>query len=50
MMDRQERGDEVIDIPHPEFFYKDAIEHLIEAIFKLFENFGTVDLLTVIAN
>ncbi|MDC6351973.1 replicative DNA helicase [Zeaxanthinibacter sp. PT1] len=41
--------DEVIDILHPEVFYKDAHRHIYEAIFKLFESSEPVDLLTVSA-
>lgn len=39
--------DEIIDILHPEVFYKSAHQHIFEAIFKLFENSEPVDLLTV---
>ncbi len=39
--------DEVIDILHPEAFYKDAHKLIFEAIFTLFENSEPVDLLTV---
>lgn len=39
--------DEVIDILHPEVFYKDAHKHIYEAIVKLFENSEPIDLLTV---
>tara|TARA_R110000868_G_scaffold21640_3_gene89701 strand:- start:3269 stop:4819 length:1551 start_codon:yes stop_codon:yes gene_type:complete len=39
--------DEVIDILHPEVFYKDAHKFIFEAIFKLFETSEPVDLLTV---
>ena len=41
--------DEVIDILHPEVFYKPAHQHIFEAIFNLFENSQPVDLLTVSA-
>ncbi|TDQ30933.1 replicative DNA helicase [Zeaxanthinibacter enoshimensis] len=41
--------DEVIDILHPDVFYKDAHRHIYEAIFKLFESSEPVDLLTVSA-
>jgi replicative DNA helicase len=41
--------DEVIDILHPEVFYKDAHKHIYEAIVKLFENSEPIDLLTVSA-
>jgi replicative DNA helicase len=39
--------DEVIDILHPDVFYKDAHKFIFEAIFKLFETSEPVDLLTV---
>ena len=39
--------DEVIDILHPEVFYKPAHQAIFEAIFNLFENSQPVDLLTV---
>lgn len=39
--------DEVIDILHPEVFYKQAHQHIFEAIHSLFENSEPVDLLTV---
>ncbi|NJW54206.1 replicative DNA helicase [Salinimicrobium oceani] len=39
--------DEIIDILHPDVFYKSAHQHIFEAIFKLFENSEPVDLLTV---
>lgn len=41
--------DEVIDILHPEVFYKPAHQFIFEAIFNLFENSQPVDLLTVSA-
>ncbi len=41
--------DEVIDILHPEVFYKPAHQYIFEAIFTLFENSQPVDLLTVSA-
>jgi len=41
--------DEVIDILHPEVFYKKAHQHVFEAIFTLFEKGEPVDLLTVSA-
>lgn len=41
--------DEVIDILHPEVFYKEAHKHIYEAIVKLFENSEPIDLLTVSA-
>ena len=36
--------DEVIDILHPEVFYKPAHQYIFEAIFTLFENSQPVDL------
>lgn len=39
--------DEVIDILHAEVFYKQAHQHIFEAIHDLFENSQPVDLLTV---
>ncbi|MRT17885.1 replicative DNA helicase [Vitellibacter sp. q18] len=39
--------DEVIDILHPEVFYKQAHQHIFEAIHDLFEDSQPVDLLTV---
>ena len=47
MMIDKKGVDEVIDILHPEVFYKDAHGHIYEAIFKLFETSEPVDLLTV---
>lgn len=41
--------DEVIDILHPEVFYKPAHQDIFEAIHHLFENSQPVDLLTVSA-
>jgi len=41
--------DEVIDILHPDVFYKESHQHIYEAIFKLFESSEPVDLLTVSA-
>lgn len=41
--------DEVIDILHPDVFYKPAHQYIFEAIFSLFENSQPVDLLTVSA-
>lgn len=41
--------DEVIDILHPEVFYKQSHQHIFEAIHYLFENSQPVDLLTVSA-
>jgi len=39
--------DEVIDLLHPDAFYKEGHQHIYEAIFTLFENSEPVDLLTV---
>ena len=47
MMIDKKGVDEVIDILHPDVFYKDAHRHIYEAIFKLFETSEPVDLLTV---
>ena len=47
MMIDKKGVDEVIDILHPEVFYKNAHQFIFEAIFKLFENSEPVDLLTV---
>jgi len=41
--------DEVIDILHPDVFYRDSHQYIYEAIFKLFESSEPVDLLTVSA-
>lgn len=41
--------DEVIDILHPDVFYKESHKHIYEAIFKLFETSEPIDLLTVSA-
>ena len=49
MMIDKKGVDEVIDILHPEAFYKEAHQHVFEAIHKLFENSQPVDLLTVSA-
>ncbi|MCB0372719.1 MAG: replicative DNA helicase [Muricauda sp.] len=49
MMIDKKGVDEVIDILHPEVFYKDAHKYIFEAIFKLFESSEPVDLLTVSA-
>ncbi len=49
MMIDKKGVDEVIDILHPEVFYKDAHRYIYEAIFKLFESSEPVDLLTVSA-
>ena len=47
MMIDKKGVDEVIDILHPEVFYKDAHRFIYESIFKLFESSEPVDLLTV---
>jgi len=47
MMIDKKGVDDVIDILHPEAFYKQANQFVFEAIFKLFENSEPVDLLTV---
>ena len=47
MMIDKKGVDDVIDILHPEAFYKQANQYIFEAIFKLFENSEPVDLLTV---
>ncbi|MEM9144396.1 MAG: replicative DNA helicase [Bacteroidota bacterium] len=47
MMIDKKGVDEVIDILHPEVFYKDAHRFIYEAIFTLFETSEPVDLLTV---
>lgn len=47
MMIDKKGVDEVIDIIHPDVFYKKAHQHIFEAIFKLFEDSQPVDLLTV---
>ena len=39
--------DEVIDILHPEVFYKEGHQHIFEAIVQLFESSEPIDLLTV---
>ncbi|WP_299001101.1 replicative DNA helicase [Flagellimonas sp. S174] len=49
MMIDKKGVDEVIDILHPDVFYKDAHKYVYEAIFKLFESSEPVDLLTVSA-
>ncbi len=47
MMIDKKGVDEVIDILHPDVFYKEAHRFIYEAIFKLFETSEPVDLLTV---
>ena len=49
MMIDKKGVDEVIDILHPDVFYKDAHRYIYEAIFTLFESSEPVDLLTVSA-
>ena len=47
MMIDKKGVDEIIDILHPDVFYKIAHQFIFEAIFKLFENTEAIDLLTV---
>ena len=47
MMIDKKGVDEVIDILSKDAFYKDANQHIFEAILQLFENSEPVDLLTV---
>ena len=47
MMIDKKGVDEVIDILHPDVFYKEAHRFIYEAIFTLFESSEPVDLLTV---
>ncbi|MDR6301493.1 replicative DNA helicase [Mesonia maritima] len=47
MMIDKKGVDEVIDILHPEVFYKEAHQHIYHAVYSLFENSEPVDLLTV---
>ncbi len=47
MMIDKKGVDEVIDILSPDAFYKEAHQHIFEAIFQLFESSEPVDLLTV---
>ena len=49
MMIDKKGVDEVIDILNAEVFYKEAHQHIFEAIHMLFENSEPVDLLTVSA-
>src|SRR5690606_5804496 len=49
MMIDKKGVDEIIDILHPEVFYKEAHQHVFSAIFKLFESSQPIDLLTVSA-
>ncbi|MBP9601958.1 MAG: replicative DNA helicase, partial [Lutibacter sp.] len=47
MMIDKKGVDDVIDILHPEAFYKEAHQLIYEAIFVLFQNSEPTDLLTV---
>ncbi|WP_452222447.1 replicative DNA helicase [Lacinutrix salivirga] len=47
MMIDKKGVDEVIDILSADAFYKEAHQHIFEAIFQLFENSEPIDLLTV---
>ena len=47
MMIDKKGVDDVIDILHPEVFYKEAHQHIYEAIYILFQNSEPTDLLTV---
>ncbi|WGD34114.1 replicative DNA helicase [Olleya sp. YS] len=47
MMIDKKGVDEVIDILSPEAFYKEAHQHIFEAIFMLFQESQPIDLLTV---
>ena len=47
MMIDKKGVDEVIDILHPDVFYKDAHRFIYESIFNLFESSEPMDLLTV---
>ena len=47
MMIDKKGVDEIIDILHPDVFYKAAHQYIFEAIYKLFENTEAIDLLTV---
>ena len=47
MMIDKKGVDEVVDILHPDAFYKEAHQHIFEAIFKLFKDGSPIDLLTV---
>ncbi len=49
MMIDKKGVDEVIDILHPDVFYKEAHKYIYETIFTLFESSEPVDLLTVSA-
>ena len=47
MMIDKKGVDEVVDILHPDAFYKEAHQHIFDAIFKLFKDGSPIDLLTV---
>ena len=47
MMIDKKGVDEIIDILSPEVFYKDAHQHIYDAVRALFENGEPIDLLTV---
>jgi len=47
MMIDKKGVDDVIDILHPEVFYKETHQHIYEAIYALFQNSEPTDLLTV---
>ncbi|MEE9361275.1 MAG: replicative DNA helicase [Cellulophaga sp.] len=47
MMIDKKGVDEIIDILHPDVFYKEAHKNIYDAIFKLFETSEPIDLLTV---
>jgi replicative DNA helicase len=47
MMIDKKGVDDVIDILHPEVFYKETHQHIYEAIYTLFQNSEPTDLLTV---
>ena len=47
MMIDKKGVDEVIDILSPDAFYKEAHQHIFEAIFMLFQESQPIDLLTV---
>ncbi len=49
MMIDKKGVDEIIDILHHEVFYKEAHQHIFEAIYTLFQNSEPIDLLTVSA-
>ena len=49
MMIDKKGVDEVIDILHPEAFYKEAHQYIFEAIVQLFTDTQPIDLLTVSA-